>query len=132
MGGWHSTAKYPGATRLPGVVVFRWQAPLFFARSGQFRDQVRRLARERTPAWIVLQCEAVTAIYVTAAEVLNALDQELNERGAHLAFVELRDRLQDLVRHHGLNTTLGREHSSQPRPGPRCDQQCGRGQTYAA
>ena len=48
MGGWHSTAKYPGATQLPGVVVFRWEAPLSFASSGQFRDQVRRLARERT------------------------------------------------------------------------------------
>ena len=41
MGGWYGTAKYPGATRLPGVVVFRWEAPLFFASSGQFRDQVR-------------------------------------------------------------------------------------------
>jgi MFS superfamily sulfate permease-like transporter len=41
MGGWYGTAKYPGATRLPGVVVFRWEAPLFFAGSGQFRDQVR-------------------------------------------------------------------------------------------
>ena len=48
MGGWYGTAKYPGATQLPGVVVFRWEAPLFFfANSGQFRDKVRRLARER-------------------------------------------------------------------------------------
>ena len=90
--------------------MFRWEAPLFFASSGQFRDQVRRLARERTPAWIVLQCEAVTDIDVTAAEVLKAPDAELNERGAPLAFVEPRDRLQDLVRRHGLNATLDREH----------------------
>ena len=47
MGGWYGTAKDPGATQLPGVVVFRWEAPLFFANSGQFRDKVRRLARER-------------------------------------------------------------------------------------
>ena len=47
MGGWYGTAKYPGATQLPGVVVFRREAPLFFANSGQFRDKVRRLARER-------------------------------------------------------------------------------------
>ena len=47
MGGWYGPVKHPGATRLPGVVVFGWEAPLFFANSGQFRDKVRRLARER-------------------------------------------------------------------------------------
>ena len=110
LGGWHSTTRYPEATELPGIVVFRWEAPLFFANSGQFRDQVRELARERTPAWIVLQCEAITDIDITAAEVLKALDEELNDRGVHLVFVELRDRLQDLVRRYGLHTTLDQEH----------------------
>ena len=110
LGGWHSVAKYPEANELPGIVVFRWEAPLFFANSGQFRFQVRKLARERNPAWIVLQCEAITDIDVTAAEVLKALDEELNDRGVHLAFVELRDRLQDLVRRYGLHTTLDQEH----------------------
>lgn len=52
----------------------------------------------------------VTDIDVTAAEVLKALDEELNDRGVHLAFVESRDRLHDLVRRHGLSTTLDREH----------------------
>jgi MFS superfamily sulfate permease-like transporter len=52
----------------------------------------------------------VTDIDVTAAEVLKALDEELNDRGVHLAFVEPRDRLRDLVRHYGLDTTLDREH----------------------
>jgi MFS superfamily sulfate permease-like transporter len=47
MGGWYGTAMYPGATQLPGVVVFRWEAPPFFANGGQFRYKVRRLARER-------------------------------------------------------------------------------------
>jgi len=110
LGGWHSTTRYPEATELPGIVVFRWEAPLFFANSGQFRDQLRRLARERTPAWIVLQCEAITDIDVTAAEVLKTLDEELNGHGIHLAFVELHDRLQDLIRRYGLHTTLDQEH----------------------
>ena len=110
LGGWHDTTKYPDAAELPGIVVFRWEAPLFFANSGQFRDQVRKLAHDRTPEWIVLECEAVTDIDVTAAEVLQTLDEELNDRGIHLAFVELRDRLQDLVRRYGLDTTLDREH----------------------
>jgi MFS superfamily sulfate permease-like transporter len=52
----------------------------------------------------------VTDIDVIAAEVLKALEGELNDRGVHLAFVEPRDRLQELVRRYGLSTTLDREH----------------------
>ena len=110
LGGWHSTSRYPDATELPGIVVYRWEAPLFFANCGQFRDQVRKLARDRTPAWIVLQCEAVTDIDVTASEVLKSLDEELNAAGTRVAFVELRDRLQELVRRYGLDTTLDQAH----------------------
>ena len=110
LGGWHSTAAYPAARQREGIVVFRWEAPLFFANAGQFRDQVRALAKEQQPAWIVLQCEAITDIDVTAAEVLRALDEELNAKGVHLAFVELRSRLYDLVRRYGLHSTLDHEH----------------------
>lgn len=52
----------------------------------------------------------VTDIDVTAAEVLKALEGELNDRGVHVAFVEPRDRLPDLVHRYGLHTTLDREH----------------------
>lgn len=59
---------------------------------------------------MVLQCEAVTDIDVTAAEILRDLDEELNAKGVHLAFVELRGRLQELIQLYGLHTTLDREH----------------------
>lgn len=108
--GWHSVERYPDALQVPGVVVFRWEAPLFFANANQFRQQVRVLVRDRRPDWIVLQCEAVTDIDVTAAEMLRELDEELNGCGVHLAFVELRDRLADLVRRYGLHSTLDAEH----------------------
>ena len=62
------------------------------------------------PSWIVLQCEAVTDIDVTASEVLKSLDEELNAAGTRVAFVELRDRLQELVRRYGLDTTLDQAH----------------------
>ncbi len=55
-------------------------------------------------------CEAITDIDVTAAEMLEQLDEELNAAGRHLAFVELRGRLQDLVRRHGLFETLDHDH----------------------
>jgi MFS superfamily sulfate permease-like transporter len=90
--------------------VYRWEAPLFFANAGIFRQQVRRLVREQHPAWVVLQCEAITDIDVTAAEMLEQLDKELNAAGVHIAFAELRDRLQDLTVRYGLFETLDRDH----------------------
>jgi len=108
--GWHDVDTHPDAEQLPGVVVYRWEAPLFFANAGTFRQQIRRLVRERKPDWIVLQCEAVTDVDVTAAEMLEQLDNELNAAGVHLAFAELRGRLQDLTLRYGLMETLDRDH----------------------
>ena len=56
--GWHSDSQGDEIVEHPGVLVFRWEAPLFFANSGMFSQQVRHLVRERRPAWVVLQCEA--------------------------------------------------------------------------
>ena len=109
-GGWHKTEGRVDLEELPHVVVFRWEAPLFFANAGLFRQAVRSLVRESHPRWIVLQCEAVTDIDVTAAEKLEQLDRQLNEEHVHLAFVELRDRLQELLVRYGLFETLDREH----------------------
>jgi high affinity sulfate transporter 1 len=112
--GWHALDDpLPASVDAEGrsdVVVYRWEAPLFFANAGQFRQQVRRLVRERRPRLVVLQCEAITDIDVTAADMLDQLDTELNAEGVHLAFVELRDRLHDLVYRYGLFETLDRDH----------------------
>jgi len=86
-----------------------------YQRSNNLHDRVvpllRQLVADGTDvSWVVLQCEAVTDIDVTAAEVLKDLDEEVNAQGVHLAFVELRDRLQDLVQRYGLHSTLDREH----------------------
>jgi MFS superfamily sulfate permease-like transporter len=109
MDGWHSLERFPDAEQQPGVVVFRWGAPLFFANSGIFRQAVHRLVHRERPRWVVLQCEAVTDIDVTAAGMLERLDLELNAQGVHLAFVELRHRLQDLVYEYGLHETIDRD-----------------------
>ena len=108
--GWHSLDRYPDARQHPGIVVYRWEAPLFFANSGIFRQQIRHLVREKQPSWVVLQCEAITDIDVTAGEMLRDLDEELNAIGVHMAFAELRERLQDLVLRYGLLETLDRDH----------------------
>ncbi len=106
--GWHSIKVYRDAREIPNIVVYRWEAPLFFANAGQFRQQIRKLVRERDPAWVVIQCEAITDIDVTAAEMLERLDLELNDKGIHMAFAEMRVRLQDLTLRYGLFETLDR------------------------
>ena len=108
--GWHSTDAYPDARELPGIAVYRWEAPLFFANAGAFRRQIRSLAMRPGCRWIVLQCEAITDIDVTAAAMLEDLDEELNARGIHMAFVEMRSRLQDMALRYGLMATLDAEH----------------------
>jgi high affinity sulfate transporter 1 len=108
--GWHSIGDHPGAAELPGIVVYRWEAPLFFANASAFREQIRRLVRERQPDWVVIQCEAITDVDVTAAEILEQLDNELNAAGIHMAFAEMRQRLQELTLRYGLFETLDRDH----------------------
>ena len=109
-GVWHTIDGGDELEELPGIVVYRWEAPLFFANAGMFRQNLRSLVREKQARWIVLQCEAVTDVDVTAAEKLEQLDKQLNEQGVHLAFVELRDRLEVLLLRYGLFETLDRDH----------------------
>jgi high affinity sulfate transporter 1 len=108
--GWHSTEAFPDARELTDITVYRWEAPLFFANAGAFRRQVRELAMRPGCAWIVLQCEAITDIDVTAAAMLEDLDEELNAKGIHMAFVEMRSRLQDMALSYGLMDTLDAGH----------------------
>ncbi len=108
--GWHSVDRYPGAVERDGVVIYRWEAPLFFANAGIFRQEIRHLVRNRKPRWVVLQCEAITDIDVTAADTLVRLDNELNAKGVNVVFVEMRGRIEDLLDRYGLFSTLTRAH----------------------
>jgi high affinity sulfate transporter 1 len=108
--GWHAVDQLEEPVEVPGVLMYRWEAPLFFANAGAFRQQIRKLVKAREPAWVVIQCEAITDIDVTAAEMLEQLDTELNAAGRHMAFVELRSRLEELMQRHGLFETLDRDH----------------------
>ena len=71
---------------------------------------MRQLVREQRPLWVVIQCEAITDVDVTAAEMLADLDQELNAAGIHMAFAEMRQRIQEHALAYGLFETLDRDH----------------------
>jgi MFS superfamily sulfate permease-like transporter len=88
----------------------RRKAPLFFANASMFRQEIRRRVNSSDAHWVVIQCEAITDIDVTAADMLEQLDRELNQRGVLLVFVELRSRLHDLVTRYGLLEALDRRH----------------------
>ena len=73
-------------------MIFRFDAPLFFANARTFRDQAVGLAAaDPRPEWIVIAAEPITDVDTTAADVLPDLDQELNAEGTSLVFAELKD-----------------------------------------
>ena len=108
--GWHSVDRYPESREVDDILVYRWEAPLFFANAGIFRQEIHRLVKRRKPQWVVLQCEAITDVDVTAADMLVQLDKDLNSQGVSLVCVEMRSRLEDLLESYGLFATLTREH----------------------
>ena len=85
--------QLPATPRLlPGCVIFRFDAPLFFANARTFREQVRALAQaDPAPTWIIVAAEPITDVDTTAADMLRDLDEDLNARGIHLVFAEMKD-----------------------------------------
>ena len=109
--GYHDVASYPDAEQLPGCVLFRFDAPLFFANAGTFRDQVRRLARsEPTPKWIVVAAEPITDVDTTAADMLEDLDEALNAEGISLVFAEMKDPVREKIERYELTRTIDPAH----------------------
>ena len=109
--GYHDVRSYPHAERLPGCVIFRFDAPLFFANARTFREQVRALARaEPAPSWIVVAAEPITDVDTTAADMLHDLDVALNEDGVHLVFAELKDPVRRKIDRYELTETIDSSH----------------------
>jgi MFS superfamily sulfate permease-like transporter len=109
--GYHDTRSYPDAEHLPGLVIYRFDGPLFFANATTFRDEIRRLARAQPkPNWILIAAEPVTDVDTTAADVLEDLDEALNTRGISLVFAELKDPVRDKIERYGLTRTIDPHH----------------------
>lgn len=108
MKGYHDTERHPDARRIPGLTLFRFDAPLFFANSDEFRERVRHLATEPEVRWIVVAAEPITDVDATAGEMLRTLNDELEAAGVEFAFAELKDPVQDQLRRYGLHEEIGR------------------------
>jgi MFS superfamily sulfate permease-like transporter len=107
--GYHDVKRYPDARLIPGVVLFRWDAPLFFANAEQFHQRVlAAIARSPTPVRrIIVTAEPVTSIDVTSADMLAELEQTLRESGVELRFAEMKDPVKDKLRRFELLDQFG-------------------------
>ncbi len=109
--GYHDVSSYPQAKLLPGLVVFRFDAPLFFANTRTFREQVVKLAAtDPPPVWIVIAAEPITDVDTTAADMLEDLDEALNARGVSLVFAELKDPVREKIERYELTRTIDPNH----------------------
>ncbi|HEX2452743.1 MAG TPA: SulP family inorganic anion transporter [Vicinamibacterales bacterium] len=107
--GYHDLTRYPEARLIPGLVLFRWDAPLFFANAELFHQRVLdAVASSPSPVqWVVIAAEPVTSVDVTAADVLSELDDTLHASGIELCFAEMKDPVKDKLKRFGLFTRLG-------------------------
>jgi high affinity sulfate transporter 1 len=109
--GYHDVGRYPQASRIPGLVLFRWDAPLFFANAELFRDRVMAAVASSPPPvqCVVVAAEPVTSVDVTAADCLDELADSLRGEGIELWFAEMKDPVKDKLKRFGLFARLGAE-----------------------
>ncbi|MBK3639720.1 SulP family inorganic anion transporter [Streptomyces sp. MBT33] len=109
--GYHDVRSYPEAQQLPGLVIHRFDGPLFFANAKAFRHEVMRLAvADPAPVWVLLAAEPITDVDTTAADELEELDEALNERGTSLVFAELKDPVRRKIERYELTRTIDPAH----------------------
>ncbi|WP_326653976.1 SulP family inorganic anion transporter [Streptomyces sp. NBC_01750] len=109
--GYHDVRSYPQAEQLPGLAIYRFDAPLIFANARAFRDEILRLAdADPRPSWIVVAAEPMTDVDTTAADVLTELDETLNADHVHLVFAELKDPVRRKIERYGLTRTIDPRH----------------------
>jgi high affinity sulfate transporter 1 len=107
--GYHDITRYPEARLIPGLVLFRWDAPLFFANAELFHERVLdAVASSPTPVrWLVVAAEPVTSVDVTAADAVCELDDALNAADIALCFAEMKDPVKDKLKRFGLFARFG-------------------------
>ena len=107
--GYHDLKRYPDARLIPGLVLFRWDAPLFFANAELFQERVLD-AVESSPTpvrRIIVAAESVTSVDVTSADVLVELEQTLQASQIELRFAEVKDPVKDKLKRFELLDRLG-------------------------
>ena len=107
--GYHDIKRYPDAKQIPGLVMFRWDAPLFFANADLFRTRILDIvaAAEPKARWVLVAAEPITDVDTTAAEMIEELEKELDALGVELAFAEMKDPVKDRLNRYALTARIG-------------------------
>jgi len=109
LAGMHDIDDYPQATTIPGLLVYRYDSPLFFANSEDFRQRALAAADRGPTRWFVLNAEANVEVDSTALEALDAVRRELTDRGVVFAMARVKRDLQDQLDAFGLTASIGPE-----------------------
>jgi sulfate permease, SulP family len=110
-GAFHDTGDAPEAKTVPGLIAYRFYAPLFFANADYFTSRVNELiaASPEPVRWVVVDVQAVTDIDVTAAESLERLDADLEQRGIEMKFARATRPLRERLTRIGLGEHLQKQ-----------------------
>ncbi len=106
---WRLNPVVAGALTEPGLVIYRFGAPLFYANAGRFAEEIRLLVGPGASSlrWLVVDAGAITQVDYTAARVVRELQQDLAKQGVSLVFAHVQSDLKpDLDRHH-LTEAIG-------------------------
>lgn len=109
--GYHDVVRHPEARQAPGLMIFRFDAPIFFANAEHFARAVRKHIAERGEPVrrVIIAGEPITDIDTTGAEVLRDLIDDLAATGVDLAFAELKGPVKDRLRRYGIFERIGAE-----------------------
>jgi SulP family sulfate permease len=112
LAGLHDIEDYPDATTIPGLVLYRYDAPLCFANVADFRRRLlKAIDDEATPVeWVVLNMEANVEIDLSATDMLERLRSQLEERGIVMAMARVKQDLEVYLRRTGLDERIGTDH----------------------
>jgi SulP family sulfate permease len=111
-GDWRTELAAPGALTEPGLAVYRFGAPLFYANANRFSDEILRLADQNKSKlrWVIVDAEAMTNVDYSAARVVRALNESLGRRGVALVFSRVHPELQADLDRHCITEAIGRGH----------------------
>jgi MFS superfamily sulfate permease-like transporter len=104
MKGYHDITRHPEGRLIPGLVIFRWDAPLFFANAEIFHERVLFATLTKR---VLVAAEPVTDVDITAADSLTELVNTLQQAGIELCFAEMKGRVKDQIKRYGLFSRLG-------------------------
>ena len=110
LAGMHDVDDYESAVVVPGLLVYRYDAPLFFANADNFLSRIRESVIAYAPEWVLLNAEAIGEVDLTGADALETLRAELEGQGIVLAIARLKQEPREVLAPSGLLERIGADH----------------------